>query len=113
MHIFLIVFSWHTFRTLDCERQVTSNHLNSFLRPLKIANPSLSTASPSSSSSPARSDLLLGDNCVKRLKDIISDDGSKLRLVVKGGGSSGFQYKFELDQSIDNDDRVLPRTVYP
>ena len=50
---------WHTFRTLDCERQVTSNHLYSFLRPLKTANPSLSTASPSSSGSLARSDLLL------------------------------------------------------
>ena len=86
---------WHTFRTLDC------------------ANPSLSTANPSSFGSPTRSDLLLSDNCVKRLKEIISDDGSRLRLVVEGGGCSGFQYKFELDQSIDDDDRVLPRTVYP
>ncbi|XP_032664671.1 iron-sulfur cluster assembly 2 homolog, mitochondrial isoform X1 [Odontomachus brunneus] len=52
--------------------------------------------------------LIISDSCVKRLKEIASDDTS-LRVTVEGGGCSGFQYKFDLDSNVHEDDRVFQR----
>jgi len=54
-------------------------------------------------------DLKLSDACVKRLNSINSGDGTNLRLVVEGGGCSGYQYKFELDSEVQDDDRLIER----
>ncbi|XP_055709581.1 iron-sulfur cluster assembly 2 homolog, mitochondrial [Phlebotomus papatasi] len=50
--------------------------------------------------------LKLTDSCVKRLREICID-GSFLRVSVDGGGCSGFQYKFDFDTKLNNDDIVF------
>ncbi|XP_026468465.1 iron-sulfur cluster assembly 2 homolog, mitochondrial-like [Ctenocephalides felis] len=53
-----------------------------------------------------KQDLLLTESCVKRLKEICEND-QFLRVVVEGGGCSGFQYKFDLDTKIAEDDKIF------
>jgi iron-sulfur cluster insertion protein len=46
-------------------------------------------------------------NAVTKLREIIAEDGSAdlcLRVFVQGGGCSGFQYGFTLDQQQNDDD---------
>jgi iron-sulfur cluster assembly 2 len=50
-----------------------------------------------------KTELKLSDSCVRRLQEICKD-GSFLRVVVEGGGCSGFQYKLEIDQNLNTDD---------
>lgn len=47
--------------------------------------------------------VLVSDSCIKRLREICKD-GSFLRVIVEGGGCSGFQYKFDLDNKVNEDD---------
>ncbi|KAH8293014.1 hypothetical protein KR054_006112, partial [Drosophila jambulina] len=46
----------------------------------------------------------VSQSCLKRLREICVD-GSFLRVTVEGGGCSGFQYKFDLDSKLNEDDR--------
>jgi len=52
----------------------------------------------------------LSDSAVARLKEI-SGSNSLLRITVEGGGCSGFQYKFELEEGVEpsEEDRILSR----
>lgn len=65
---------------------------------------SLSTEATAS----VKSELIISDSCAKRLKEI-AIDGTCLRVTVEGGGCSGFQYKFDLDSKVNNDDKVFER----
>lgn len=58
------------------------------------------------SSNYSKNDLKVTEECVKRLQEIC-DPNEFLRLSVESGGCSGFQYKFELDTSVAQDDCVF------
>ncbi len=51
--------------------------------------------------------LRLTDSAAKRIAEIREmrgNDALMLRLTVLGGGCSGFQYKFDLDDAVNDDD---------
>ncbi|XP_028398610.1 iron-sulfur cluster assembly 2 homolog, mitochondrial-like [Dendronephthya gigantea] len=52
--------------------------------------------------------LRLSDNCVKQLHKMAVEE-KFLRVIVEGGGCSGFQYKFELDNNLEVDDKIFER----
>ncbi|XP_038222344.1 iron-sulfur cluster assembly 2 homolog, mitochondrial [Zerene cesonia] len=52
--------------------------------------------------------VVLSETCVKRLKELCHDNVF-LRLCVESGGCSGFQYKFNLDDKLSNDDKIFER----
>ena len=50
------------------------------------------------------------DNACNKVKDLIAEVGNpelKLRVFVTGGGCSGFQYGFSLDDGYGCDDRLF------
>jgi iron-sulfur cluster insertion protein len=53
----------------------------------------------------------LSDRAAKRISAILSKEsgGTMLRLAVTGGGCSGFQYNFALDEARMDDDLVLTK----
>lgn len=55
--------------------------------------------------------VLLTDNAARRIEEIMSGEprGSMLRVSVKGGGCSGFQYEFDITQARDDEDLVLEK----
>ncbi|XP_067681126.1 iron-sulfur cluster assembly 2 homolog, mitochondrial-like [Haliotis asinina] len=54
--------------------------------------------------------LKLSDSCVKQLKKLSESEATCLRVIVEGGGCSGFQYKFQLDSNmVEGEDRVFER----
>ncbi|XP_033227713.1 iron-sulfur cluster assembly 2 homolog, mitochondrial isoform X2 [Belonocnema kinseyi] len=65
-------------------------------------------SSPKSAVNTTDDALIISDSCVKRLKEI-SENGGCLRVIVEGGGCSGFQYKFDLDSNIHDDDKIFQK----
>lgn len=63
-------------------------------------------------SSPNASDetpvLDLTDSCVKQIHKIAGSE-SFLRVLIESGGCSGFQYKFEIDNHVGEDDLVFEK----
>ena len=54
--------------------------------------------------------LTLTENAVLKIKDILTEENNpniKLRVFVQGGGCSGFQYGFTLDEEQTDDDFVI------
>ena len=50
---------------------------------------------------------VLTDAAAAKVKKLVEEEGNpnlKLRVVVQGGGCSGFQYGFEFDENIADDD---------
>jgi iron-sulfur cluster assembly accessory protein len=49
-------------------------------------------------------------SAARRLCKILGgDDGAALRISVKGGGCSGFQYAFDIDKTRAEDDLIVER----
>jgi iron-sulfur cluster assembly accessory protein len=58
------------------------------------------------------SQLKLSDSCVRQLQTILKNKSEKLRVLVEGGGCSGFQYKFTIEpnNSINKEeDQIIER----
>ncbi len=54
----------------------------------------------------------ISENAAKRIAKLIADEGDDnlvFRVAVSGGGCSGFQYGFSLDNQRNEDDRVFER----
>jgi iron-sulfur cluster assembly accessory protein len=51
----------------------------------------------------------LTDSAARRISEILGHEpsGTMLRVSVEGGGCSGFQYKFDMEQAQAEDDIVL------
>ena len=56
--------------------------------------------------------LTITDSAFDRISEILADEGNpnlKLRTFVQGGGCSGFQYGFTLDEDQNEDDFVIEK----
>lgn len=55
---------------------------------------------------PSSTVLKLSDACIRKVDEICgkAKEPTWLRIIVDGGGCSGFQYKFELDTKLNDDD---------
>lgn len=56
--------------------------------------------------------ITISDNCAKKLKQLCEGNNNFLRLCVESGGCSGFQYKFDLDDKMADDDRLISVTYF-
>ncbi len=58
----------------------------------------------------AQAPLLISAGAARRLKTVLAGEaGAALRISVKGGGCSGFQYAFDIDRNCAADDLVVTR----
>ena len=57
------------------------------------------------------SDVTLSENAARRINAILAKQSGKdyLRVSVEGGGCSGFSYKFDLEDTRNDDDVVIER----
>ena len=58
-----------------------------------------------------QADLTLSENAARRIKAIAASEGRPLmlRVAVDGGGCSGFQYRFDLVDAVEDDDLKVER----
>jgi iron-sulfur cluster insertion protein len=56
--------------------------------------------------------LALTDRAAKRILELVAEEaqsGLMLRVAVAGGGCSGFQYGFTLDDAVNPDDKIIEK----
>lgn len=66
----------------------------------------ISDATSDTTSSSSEPHLNIDASASERLSQIL-DEGEFLRVFVEGGGCSGFQYKFEVDKDLDEEEDVM------
>ncbi|KAJ9600199.1 hypothetical protein L9F63_009533 [Diploptera punctata] len=92
-------------RNLTSNLRFKTNYSRSFkTHPVPQAH--LTSSAPDTEAKDASNGLHISESCVERMKQI-SVDGSYLRIVVEGGGCSGFQYKFDLENKEVNTDDIV------
>jgi iron-sulfur cluster insertion protein len=55
-------------------------------------------------------DFSITQSAAKRIEFLLSQENEKnlrMRVAVLGGGCSGFQYKFDFDAALNEDDRIF------
>ncbi len=58
--------------------------------------------------------LVFTENAAAKVWELIQEEENfnlKLRVYVTGGGCSGFQYGFSFDETVNEDDTVVTKTV--
>jgi len=73
-------------------------------------------SAPATEGGKSTTDLSVSDRCAQRLLDLVGKEADKnkfLRLSVEGGGCSGFQYKFQIDDNLLPDDSKFMNVNYP
>ncbi|KAJ7517168.1 hypothetical protein O6H91_21G012800 [Diphasiastrum complanatum] len=100
-------FSWSSLLAA----QTTHSHQTTRGAWLWHSSPLSSIASEAAA--PPSQDLTITDSCARRLVEIQEEGPDQknmmLRLMVEGGGCSGFQYQFLLDDKQNEDDRVFTK----
>jgi iron-sulfur cluster insertion protein len=56
-------------------------------------------------------DFGITDSAARRIAGLAAQEGGRpmLRISVSGGGCSGFQYGFDFDEAVNEDDRLFER----
>ena len=57
-------------------------------------------------------EIIITEACAKRVAEIIElegDNSMMLRIAISGGGCSGFQYGFDLDHAVNDDDKIFEK----
>lgn len=58
--------------------------------------------------------IIFTEDAARRVFELIQEENDpslKLRVYIEGGGCSGFQYGFTFDDSANDDDIVISRTI--
>lgn len=94
---------YNRLRNANCER--ITNQFYGFSTIASESSASSSTAKQTSD----KSKLILSESCIKKLEEMSKMEDKKylLRVKVDGGGCSGFQYLFDLDDKVNEDDIVI------
>jgi iron-sulfur cluster insertion protein len=52
--------------------------------------------------------LNVTEEAVKQLTEYLDEENKYLRIFVEGGGCSGFQYGFDIEETVQEDDFEVP-----
>ena len=85
----------------------TGHRLSSTFRQFNVASSRRLLSTVADPNEITKEDIVISEKCAEKLRRV-ADDGEFLRVEVEGGGCSGFQYKFRLDNQLDkSEDKVF------